>query len=96
MDMNMNMSMHMRVGTNTNMVIALGTSIDLDLSPYENNDESGREPSTNINLAMSHRQNIDMTHGQTYQPLRSDTIHGSFSPLASIPYSRTNSHSNPR
>ena len=58
--------------------------------------QSGFEPSANINLALSHRQNIDMFHVQTYLPLGSDTLHGSCSPLALIPYSPTNSHSNPR
>ena len=58
--------------------------------------QCGFEPSANINLALSHRQNIDMFHVQTYLPLGSDTIHGSCSPLALIHYSPTNSHSNPR
>ena len=56
----------------------------------------GFEPSANINLAWSHRQNIDMFHVQTHLRVRSYTIDESRSPLASIPYSPTNSHSNPR
>ena len=57
--------------------------------------QCGFEPSATINLALGHRQIIDMFHVQTYLPLGADTIHGPCSPLALITYSPTNSHSNP-
>ena len=51
-DMNMNMSMHMRMGTSTSMVIALGTSVDLELSPYENKDGHAGGIRTNARMRM--------------------------------------------
>ena len=46
---------------------------------------SGFEPSANINLALSHRQNIDMFHVQTYLPMGSDTIRGSCTTMGHVP-----------
>ena len=89
MDMNMNMSTQM---VTLKMSMLLCVSGAAQARDYQ----SGLEPSASINLALSHRQDIDMIRVQTYLPVRSDTIHGSCSPLALIPDSPTNSHSNPR
>ena len=47
--------------------------------------QSGFEPSANINLALSHRQNIDMFHVQTYLQLRSIQCMGHAHHLLSFP-----------